>query len=130
MPAVWHPRLPNHSGHEVGMQSRDCTVCQLWLFLSRRRLSTLPRAPPGYARPISALLGLRSGGRLVDYRGDRSARHLKDWALSLLPKHIKSVHKEAQLVRSRFALPGCLSIQCTATQPAARCDEGLPECAQ
>lgn len=38
-----------------------------------------------------------SGGRLVDYRGDRSARHLKDWALSLLPKHIKSVHKEAQL---------------------------------
>ena len=58
------------------------------------------------------------------------ARHLKDWALSLLPKHIKSVHKEAQLVRSRFALPGCLSIQCTATQPAARCDEGLPECAQ
>ncbi|KAI7835464.1 hypothetical protein COHA_010639 [Chlorella ohadii] len=38
-----------------------------------------------------------SGGRLVDYRGDRSARHLKDWALSLLPKHVKSVHKEAQL---------------------------------
>lgn len=32
-----------------------------------------------------------------DYQGDRSARHLRDWALGLLPKHIKSVSKESQL---------------------------------
>ncbi|KAL4447472.1 hypothetical protein ABPG75_004691 [Micractinium tetrahymenae] len=38
-----------------------------------------------------------SGGRLHEYQGDRSARHLRDWALSLLPKHIKSVNKQAQL---------------------------------
>ena len=47
----------------------------------------------------------RSGGRLVDYQGDRSARHLKDWALGLLPKHIKSVNKEAQLVGRCFFFP-------------------------
>ncbi|PSC75035.1 domain containing [Micractinium conductrix] len=38
-----------------------------------------------------------SGGRLHDYQGDRSAKHLRDWALSLLPKHIKTVNKKQQL---------------------------------
>lgn len=32
-----------------------------------------------------------------EYSGDRSARHLKDWALGLLPKHIKSLSKASQL---------------------------------
>ncbi|EFN59909.1 hypothetical protein CHLNCDRAFT_132941 [Chlorella variabilis] len=38
-----------------------------------------------------------SGGHLHEYKGDRSARHLKDWALGLLPKHIKTVNKQQHL---------------------------------
>jgi hypothetical protein len=38
-----------------------------------------------------------SNDQLHEYSGDRSARHLKDWALGLLPKHIKTVSKKAQL---------------------------------
>ena len=51
----------------------------------------LPSAcPPACSLP-------RSGGQLHEYSGDRSARHLKDWALGLLPKHIRTVSKKAQL---------------------------------
>ncbi|KAI3429290.1 hypothetical protein D9Q98_005386 [Chlorella vulgaris] len=38
-----------------------------------------------------------SDGKLHEYRGDRSAKHLKDWALSLLPKHVKTVSKQSHL---------------------------------
>lgn len=54
--------------------------------------------PPSSAcLPPASLLPSSSGGRLIEYQGDRSARHLRDWALAQLPKHVKTVAKEAQL---------------------------------
>lgn len=66
-----------------------------------RRSSSVPRCPAPLLTPPPPC-GLHgapcSGGKLTpEYQGDRSARHLRDWALSLLPKHVKSVNKEAQL---------------------------------
>ena len=37
------------------------------------------------------------GGQLQDYGGDRSARHLKQWALGLLPNHVRQVANSGQL---------------------------------
>ena len=92
---------------EVQCLPHLCCFILLPLRLQRQAAGGLSRRPVGSS--ISCCLSvvflcscpICSGGRLVDYRGDRSARHLKDWALSLLPKHVKSVHKEAQLVRCR-----------------------------
>ncbi len=30
-------------------------------------------------------------GRMIDYSGDRSAGHLKDWAISLIPQKVRTV---------------------------------------
>ncbi|KAK9806036.1 hypothetical protein WJX73_007755 [Symbiochloris irregularis] len=38
-----------------------------------------------------------ANGRLVDYNGDRSASHLKDWAISLLPNKVLTLNRQANL---------------------------------
>ena len=53
-----------------------------------------PGSPPS---PTLSPVPRRSDGRLHDYGGDRSARHLKDWALGMLPKHVKAVNRLPQL---------------------------------
>ena len=35
-------------------------------------------------------------GRMVDYNGDRSAQHLKDWAVSLIPKKVNTHRYSSQ----------------------------------
>ena len=58
--------------------------------------------------PAPICLAPCSGGRLHEYQGDRSARHLKDWALSLLPKHVKPVNKVRLLFRMASQLADSL----------------------
>lgn len=60
---------------------------------------------------------LCSGGRLHDYQGDRSAKHLRDWALSLLPKHIKTV---SQRRRADWRGEGAFCVTPIAFSPASR----------
>lgn len=35
-------------------------------------------------------------GRMVDYNGDRSAQHLKDWAISLIPNKVNTLRHFSQ----------------------------------